>query len=1099
MTFARIFVLALLSFGTIAQPIRFQHFSVEDGLSNSQVYSVLQDKQGYLWAGTDNGLNCYDGYSFKVYHHDPTDSTSITGYPIYCLFEDRAGYLWIGTAGGGLDRFDPSTKSFEHFINDPSNLNSLSDNYVQSIFQDNAGSLWVGTKRGLNKFHLATKTFERFTTEHKKSVMSIVQGADDFLWLGSFGGGLQKFHFSTKEFENFGHDPANLNSLSNDNITFICKDRLGALWIGTDSGEVDKFNPSTKTFQHFNHNPLNPSSLSPGSVSSIYQDRSGALWIGTFGGLNKFDPKTKSFEHFKRDPANPSSLSDDLVYCIYQDRSGILWMGSYNGLNMYNTQAKPFEHFTNVPYNKNSLSNSFVTAIYQDQAGPLWIATGGGGLNKFNPKTKSFEHFVNSANPKSLNDNYVNCVYQDKSGTLWVGTDGGGLDKFNQKARSFRHFRHNPSDTTSISNNVIYSIYEDGSGTLWVGTFDGLNKFNPKTNTFEHFKHDSKNPGSISNDFVNFVFQDRAGIFWISPFGHGLNKFDPITKTFEKFIHYPNNPRSLSHNGIFYVHQDRSGSLWIGTNGGGLNKFDPATKSFTSFTMKNGLPNDCVQAILEDTHGNLWLSTNKGLCKFNPRTFTCHNYDVTDGLQGNTFISNSAQLGANGKFYFGGSSGFNAFFPDSIKDNAYIPPVVITDFKVFEKSMNYGLTPRDIELTYDQDFFSFEFSTLNFIQPQKNQYAYQLVGFDKDWIYSGTRRYASYTNLNPGTYFFRVKGSNNNGVWNEEGIKIKVVILPPRWMTWWFRGIVIVLSGTLITAIYLVRTANIRRTNKRLTATVELRTRELQEKNEEIATQNEELIQHQEEIIAQREQLALQNENLETEVAKRTLELTVQNQQLEQFAFIASHNLRGPVARMLGLGKLLSAGAIAENETKFVMDKMLENTHELDTVVLDLAHILEIRNANLMPAETDLASDLSLAQNTLAKEMLVSGARLVTDFTHGGRVVTIQAYIQSIFLILLDNAIKYRDPSRPLEIQVATRIDGKNFIIRFSDNGLGIDLGLHGSKLFNLYSRFHPEVEGKGVGLFLVKTQLEAMGGSISVESVLNTGITFSIFLKKDG
>jgi ligand-binding sensor domain-containing protein/signal transduction histidine kinase len=1091
--------------------MRFEHFSLEQGLSQSSALSVLQDRQGYLWIGTTDGLNCYDGYRFTVYRHDTKDATTISGYAIYSLFEDHEGSLWVGTEGGGLNKLDPSTKTFEHFTNDPNNPSSISSNFVRAIYQDRSGSLWIGTSGGLNKFDPKTKSFEHFANDpqnqyslNNNSIRVIYEDSSGSLWIGTQGG-LNKLNPMTKTFEHFTNDPKNPHSLNSNYVLSIYQDRSGSLWIGTSHG-VNKFNPSTKTFEFFINNTEkqlshseNQLSLNSNSVLSIYQDRSGALWIGTYGGgLNKFDPTTKSVEHFSNDPKNPNSLSSNNIYSIFQDRSESLWVGTYDGgLNKFDLITKSFDHITNAPKNPNGLSSNSVYAIYQDRSGSLWVGTFDGGLNKFDLATKSFDHFTNDPqNLHSLSNNGVFSIYQDRSGFLWVGTYDGGLNKFDPANKSFEHFTNDPKNPNSLSNNTVVSIFQDRSGFLWIGTYGGgLNKFNPTTKTFEHFIHDSKISHSLSNNTVLSIFQDRAGSLWVGTEGGGLDKFDPKTKIFEHFTH-SESAGSLSNNSVYSIYQDRSGSLWVGTYGGGLNKFDYTTKSFTSYTMVDGLPNDCVYGVLEDSNGNLWLSTNKGLCKFNPRALTFRNYDVTDGLQSNEFNVGAYHVGQDGKFYFGGINGFNSFFPDSIKDNPYLPPMAITDFKIFDKSANYGLTPHDIVLSYDQNFFSFEFSALNFILPEKNQYAYQMEGFDKDWIYSGTRRYASYTNLDPGTYTFRVKGSNNDGVWNEQGISIKVVINPPWWLTWWFRGALVVGLATAAIGVYLLRTRQIRQTNRRLKAMVEERTMELQEKNEEIAAQNEELVQSEEEISAQREQLAAQNENLESEVARRTLELTVQNQQLEQFAFIASHNLRGPVARMLGLGKLVGAGAVADHEKGYVMDSLLESTKELDKVVCDLAHILDIRNTPQQITTTDLSKELALAEHTLATEITEAGVVVIADFTHLERVDTVRPYIQSIFLNLLDNAIKYRDPDRPLVVRVTAQVEGKFVRIRFADNGLGIDMERDGGKLFTLYARFHFHVKGKGMGLFLVKTQLEAMGGRIEAESTLGKGTTFNLYFK---
>jgi signal transduction histidine kinase len=762
----------------------------------------------------------------------------------------------------------------------------------------------------------------------------------------------------------------------------------------------------------------------------------------------------------------------------------------------------------------------------------MWVGTNGGGLNKIDPVGRAIEYFTHDPkNPTSISSNYVTSIQKDRTGALWIGTSDGGLNKFDPTTKTFEHFTNEPKNPKSLSNNTIVSIYSDSSGSTWIATFGGgLNRLDPYSYTFDHFMNEPQNEHSLSNNSVFPIYEDRSGTLWVGTYSGGLNKFDLTTKTFERFTNNPKNQKSISNNMVLSLYQDRSGTLWIGTLGG-LNRFDLATKTFTYFTVKDGLPNDCIYGILADQSDNLWLSTNNGLCKFNPKRLTFRNYDVTDGLQGNEFNSGAYHRGSDGKFYFGGNNGFNAFFPDSIKDNPYIPPIVITDFKIFEKSVNYGLIPHDIVLNYDQNFFSFEFSALNFILPEKNQYAYQMVGFDKDWIYSGTRRYASYTNLHPGTYTLRLKGSNNDGVWNEQGISIKVVINPPWWLTWWFRGALVVGLATAAIGVYLFRTRQIRQTNKRLKVLVEERTKELEtknwelkEKNEEIAAQNEELVQSEEEISSQRDQLATQNEelnasreelaaqndrlrdaqsvieeqnqNLEGEVAKRTLELTVQNEQLEQFAFIASHNLRGPVARMLGLGRLVGSGAIANHEKEYVLDSLVESTKELDMVVRDLAHILDIRNTPQQITPTNLGKELALAEHTLAAEIADAGAVVMADFTQLETVDAVRPYVQSMFLNLLDNAIKYRDPDRPLVVRVTAQVVGKFGRISFADNGLGIDMERDGGKLFNLYARFHFQVKGKGMGLFLVKTQLEAMGGRIEAESTLGKGTTFNIYFK---
>ncbi len=800
--------------------IYFDHITVDQGLSQSGTITLLQDSQGFMWFGTQDGLNKYDGYNFKVYKYDELNPDSISDNFIASIYEDKSETLWVGTDGGGLNQFNRQTEQFIHYKHNPDEPHSLSNNRVLSIYEDQSGTLWVGTDGGgLNQFNRQTQQFIHYTHNpddpyslSNDTVFSIYQDTSGKLWIGTGGGGLNQFNRETGQFTHYKHNPNNPNSLGNDTVMSIFEDQSHRIWIGTNGGGLNEFNPKTEEFIHYIHNPNDPNTLSHDTVSSIAEDKFGNLWLGTsnwyvnsYGlGLDKFNPEIQQFTHYTHDPANPNSISDDIISWVLRDQSGIIWTANaFSGINKFDEQGRTFKHYKNEPSNLHSLSSNHVMSIDEDRDGTIWIGTSDGGLNEFNRKTGEFRHYTHDPNnPDSLSNDAVWSIYEDCLGTIWVGTFGGGLNKFDRQTGKFTPYINNQDDPNSLTDNTITSIYEDRFGTLWIGTFNGgINKFDPKIGKFNHYIHNPTNPQSLSDNNAWSIYESKSGILWIATWG-GLNKFNYKTDSFTSYSHNPNNVNSLSYDRILSVYEYPTGTLWIGTFGGGLDKFDIATETFTHYTVKDGLPNNSVVGILADDQGNLWLSTGKGLSKFNPQTETFRNYDVEDGLQGNEFDGVKAHFKSKtGEMFFGGLNGFNAFYPDQVKDNPHIPPIVLTDFKKFNQSVKLDQSIsqlKELKLSYKDRFFGFEFAALDYTNPAKNQYAYKLEGFDNDWIYAGTRRYATYTNLDGGTYTFRVKGSNNDGVWNEEGTSIKIIISPPPWKTWWAYSLY---SITLITAV----------------------------------------------------------------------------------------------------------------------------------------------------------------------------------------------------------------------------------------------------------------------------------------------------------
>ena len=849
------------------QHFRFERISLEQGLSQSSVLCMLQDSKGFLWFGTEDGLNKYDGHSFAVYRHVPGNPNSLSHNYIRSIYEDREGVLWIGTDGGGLDRFDRDTGQFVHYQDNPRNHHDLSGNYVRSICEDREGVLWIGTDGGgLNRFDRSTGRFIHYHNNPSDPyslsgnvVWSIYEDREGMLWIGTDGGGLNRFDRSTERFIHCKNDPRDPYSLSSDSVWSIYKDREDVLWVGTDGGGLNRFDRSTERFIHYQNDPDDPYSLSNNSIRSIYEDREGVLWIGTFGGgLDIFDRENERFIHYQNDLSDPQSLSNNMIWSIYEDREGILWVGTHGGgVNKCDRSTEPFVHYQADPNNPHSLSNNMVRAIYQDREGVLWIGTNGGGLNRLDRSTGRFTHYQNDpGDPHSLSSNMVRSICEDREGVLWVGTGEGGLDRLDRSTERFIHYQVNPDDPDNVSGDPVLSIHKDQEGVLWIGTFGGgLSRFDRSTERAIRYKC------CLSNDRVMTIYEDRSGALWIGT-GLGLNRLDRGKGQFTYYLADPNDPKSLSHNAVMSIHEDQSGVLWIGTFGGGLNRFDRETETFTYYREGDGLSNDMVYGILEDSHGCLWLSTNRGLSRFNPRTETFRNYDVSDGLQSNEFNGGAYYKSRSGEMFFGGINGLNAFYPDDVKEsNPYVPPVVLTSLTQTGEEADVGQAIEDtkeVTFRWPNNFFEFEFAALSYARPEKNQYAYMLEGLEEDWIYAGTRRFGRYTSLPGGTYTLRIKGSNNDGVWNEEGVSVRITIVPPFWETWWFRGIIaLVVVGSAIGG-HRLRIKSIEARSRELETLVEQRTAELRQEIDQRIQVEEALRQSEMEkaVAAERSRLA---------------------------------------------------------------------------------------------------------------------------------------------------------------------------------------------------------------------------------------------------
>ena len=785
-----------------SKEIKFERLSVEHGLSQSSGSAIIQDSQGFLWFGTQDGLNKYDGINFTIYRHDPLDTTTISGNYIGSLCEDKDGFIWVATEEGGLDRFDVEKEIFEHFRDKLIEVSSLSEISVRRIYRDKLGTVWFSTNLGLAGFDKIEKQFEFFLREASNSepqaISAILEDSEGTFWVGSQG---RMFTFDRNE-NRFLEFKINVSREINF-ISTIYEDSYGLLWFGTFPAGLVQYDRTSDKFKLFQNDLNDPRTLSQNAVSNISEDKKGNLWVGTESrGLNRWNRSKGTFTQFLHDPLDPGSLSNNMILSLLVDHSGTLWTGtSGGGINKYDPNKVKFAHYKNDLRNPDALRGNMVWSIFKDSEGFIWAGTQMGGLTRFDPETDAYKVFKHDPSDSfSLSSDAVFAIQEDPSGAIWVGTNGGGLNRLDKRTGKFKRYQWDSENSKSLSSNRIKILYFDKNGTLWLGTLGGgLNKLDPKNKEFNRYVNDPENPGSLSSNWVTSIFEDMKGNIWIGTIGGGLNYFDKRTETFSRYLHNPD-ANSLSHNYVMSICEEPLGILWIGTNYG-FNRFDLETNDFKHYTTRDGLPNNVIYGVLADDQGNLWISSNRGLSRFDPGTETFNNYDIDDGLQSFEFNSGTYFKSKSGEMFFGGVNGFNVFHPDSVKDDPNIPSIVISNFKKFDQRFRLGDVLTEfglLKLSYKDNFITFEFAALDYTNPQKNQYAYKLEGLHDDWIYSGNQRYATFTNLDPGEYVFRVKGANSDGVWNERGASVRILITPPFWKTWWFMWLAICLSLTAL-------------------------------------------------------------------------------------------------------------------------------------------------------------------------------------------------------------------------------------------------------------------------------------------------------------
>ncbi|MES2276578.1 MAG: two-component regulator propeller domain-containing protein [Bacteroidota bacterium] len=1050
--------------GAQTMDLTFTHINYEQGLSNSSIEAVLQDSRGFLWFGTTDGLNRFDGQSIRVYRHILNDPRSLSNNYIHCLFEDSKHRMWIAT-NDGLNLFNPVSDDFTNFKHrdDYTKKNGDKINY---IFQDDANSLWLCTA-----------------------------------W-----GALTRFDLKSNRFVDLFFDSAS-HPLEYHNVYCVAKRNAQEFWVGTEKG-LNVFNQKLKRFTP-DANPYTKEFPYKTRTLAVTADH--IVWLGTEeNGVFRIDQNSHKIEHFVHNDNIPGSIGNDRVISMLIDRRNRVFFGTVNGgLNIFNENDRTFTKYINNPALKGSLSQRSVSAIYEDNQQNIWVGTPRGGVNMATMSPEKFELYQSDVSGKGLSYNDVRSFCEDLNGNIWVGTDGGGLNYFNKSTKTFKNYRFNIHNKTSLGSDQVMSLCLDHAGRLWIGTFDGgLNLFNPATGTFKRFTHDPNNRNSIASNMVESILEDRQQRLWICTYNGGLNLFDPKTETFKLVGQGLSDDTRLRGIKMQSVKEDREGRLWVVTDDGGLNRFDPRTglcrhyfddrnnpelsvicidhagrvwagkkglylydpqkDKFFAFTKHPGLSKEFVKNIIENRPGEFWISTSNGLINYNSVSNRLKAYNTHDGLQGPEFETNSGLKSREGKIYFGGTNGFNAFMPDAIVSNKFIPPVYLTDFQIFNKHIVPGTNAalkeevsyaKDIELSYLDNSISFDFAALNYVKNENNSFAYKLENFDPDWNYIGHKRHAAYTNLDPGKYVFKVKAANNDDLWNPKETTLHIVITPPFWKTWWFLTLVFIVTALAFFYAYEFK----RKTDLKI----------FMEKQKEV----------------------------------------IYSQQLQFFTNI-SHEFRTPLSLILGPLETLLQSNSALNENRYLqtIEKSAKRLMRLVNELMDFRKLqLDVIKLRIKPHDTlELFEEIAKEFAVIAQQKDIAFA---VNFDSPAALLWFdQHIIEKIVYNLLNNAFKYSDKGGQVLFEIyfsenAYKGSFNNqlilkhpvrssayFFIKIKDSGIGITAGSI-QHLFERYYRTSSGHLGSGIGLAFVKGLTALQRGDIYVSSEFQVGTEFIIAL----
>lgn len=1094
--------------------IQFENITTDNGLASAQVSQVIQDKKDFLWIATTNGLNRFDGHDFKVFRHHKNIPNSISDNNIRCLFEDSRGFIWVGTLHSGLNRYDYKTGKFVHFFY-KNNKQSISSNEILSIFEDSQGRLWIGTEKGLNLFDYETETFTSFLPddEDEKSlqspaVLTIAEDNRGWLWVGTWGGGLNLM-IPTKnpkqfEFRHFLSGEGD-NDLKSNHVWKIFLDDENRLWLGMFDGGLSVILPNKETnprkftpvFQTFFQEENNQ--IASNVVFDIKQDKQGQFWLATVDGLSMFKTKTQNYNKtatykitesrtYKSEFSNNHSLVNNEMRNILIDKSGIVWCSTTGGISKFDKHSTHFSHF--LP-NIHSEINNLITAITEYNKDIVYIAGHPEfGLIEYNQKTGATQSLYIDGEKNGFFKTGFTTFHNVSLDTIWIGTRTG-IVYFNPITKSFKDYELKRPNGELCQ---VKKIVQDKQGQLWLGTNHGLVIFDTKNGIANYPEKDSKNQSINTLDISDILF-DNQNRLWLATYG-GLGRLDFKNNgqfVFKNYMNQIHDSTSICSNRIINLTLLKD-EIWAGTENG-LARYNAKTDDFRNFKSADGLEISAISSMVTDNKNRLWLGTRQGLIVFNPKTFGFIHYNKKDGIKSNIFMLNSVDKNKEGTLYFGSTNGYIRFKNEDIKSNKFIPPIRITDITIFNKPHAWQKDVsilKEITLQPDENYFTVEFAALNFTQSSDNQYAYMLEGFNKDWIDCGHKKSVSFSNLDGGTYTLRIKASNNDGVWNEEGIHLKIIVIPSIWKRLWFQLLLAFIVIGLGVLFYFRRINRIEKQKTILENQVQTRT-------EEIRTQKVQ-------IEALVEELKTQNNQLEKIVQERTktlersnLELMRSNQDLEQFAFVASHDLQEPLRTIGSFTQLLNRKYQNEEDkqSKLYRQHIIDGVKRMSGLIKSLLNYSRLGRNDI---QFSLVNTQEIIDNKIADLLVKIQEKnaTVSIGTLPEKILCEPNQIGVVFYNLINNGLKFNtNPNPKITVQLENE-DENYWTFSITDNGIGIDK-IYKEKVFEIFKRLHTasKFEGTGIGLAFCKRIILRHEGDIWFKSTLGEGTTFYFTIHK--
>jgi signal transduction histidine kinase/ligand-binding sensor domain-containing protein/CheY-like chemotaxis protein len=1042
---------------------RLLYGSVESDEVINAVHVTRQDPNGFIWFGGEHGLARYDGHEIKIYQHDDKDPNSLTSNAIWDIVFDHKGIMWLAT-DSGLGRYNAASDSFTSFHAKGWNTESISSDSVRSLAVDKDNNLLIGTDNGFNILDPSRKNYRTYSEREDDpfrlpdgSIHAIHAEENGIIWLGTVSAGLLRLQLAPFSVEVFEHQPLEPSSLGNNRITDILRDHTGALWVSTFGGGVSRMNTDGKSFTNYTHDPKVPKSIGSNTIWDLFEDSDKNVWVATdHGGLALYDRAHDNFNHLRHNPYDDLSLSSDNIRSVFEDKHGDLWIGTFPiGTNFFDRSSGAFDNHSHISGVADSLSHSTILTIVPSREGHLWIGTEG-GINSFDPITKKSTAIVAQPGVSgALQSNAVLTIAEQDNGDLWVGTWSGGLHRRDAKTGAFEHFMPSQDHANTVNSSYIWDLLIDRNNQLWIGTeTGGVNRYDLTNGKFKRYlAADPALPENVSNAHIWTIIEDSSGVIWLGSL-HGLNRYNSATDTFTHYFREPGNPNSLTSNRIVALFEDSNKNLWIGTQGGGINILDANRKTFHHLSLEDGLPSANIASIIEANDGEIWATTDKGVARIDPDTKAIKIYQKSYGLIGNNFNRDASYVDKNGLLYLGSTDGLSIFDSSKIHAKNITPNITLTDFKIFNTSItsatkNSPLTDpiqntQAIVLNYDQRFFSIGFSALSYRSANRNQYAYKLDGFDKDWNNVGNRHLASYTNIGPGRYTFRVRAANATGQWSEQDTTLEITVRPPLWLTWWAYGIYLAIFMALMWAYSRHKAKKI----------------ELQKERDVIA---------------------------------KLLKL---DKIKDAFLANTSHELRTPLNGIIGLAESLSESCEETldpakiNQLKMIVSSGKRLSHLINDI-LDLSKLADRQiELKMVPVNLRQLTDtvITLITPLVGEKSIKLQNEIPGDIF---AVLADENRLHQIMFNLIGNAIKYSDQGF---VKINAQQDSHFTTIRVKDSGIGIsqeDLGAIFHSFVQLEHSDAREHGGTGLGLAITKQLIELHGGQITVNSQLGKGTVF--------